>query len=229
MRISMSDTNVYIALIGDIKGSKSINQRGKLQKHVTNILKTVNDKFAQSIASKFLITLGDEFQGLLSSAEHLMDIIQFIKTEAQPIEIRFGIGVGTITTAINPDAAIGTDGPAYYMARECIDNMKMAEGTKGRVCGNVQIRIDSSNHLQELSLNTIFNLMYCIEQNWTVKQKAIVYYALLHREKQTDIAKQFNVSQSHVQQVFSKTHFYAYKDAYDSVNTNLKEVLQHDV
>ena len=98
MRISMSYTNVYIALIGDIKGSKSINERGKLQKHVTNILKTVNDKFAQSIASKFLITLGDEFQGLLSSTEHLMDIIQFIKTEAQTIEIRFGIGVGTITS-----------------------------------------------------------------------------------------------------------------------------------
>ena len=68
---------------------------------------------------------------------------------------------------LHPDAAIGADGPAYYMARECIDNMKMAEGTKGRVCGNVQIRIDSSNHLQELSLNTIFNLMYCILQELT--------------------------------------------------------------
>ena len=229
MSLSKSSTIKYIAIIGDIKMSKSIIERGKLQKHVINILKTINDKYAPSIASKFLITLGDEFQGLLSSGDHLMDIIQFIKTEAQPIEIRFGIGVGTITTAINPEAALGADGPAYYMARECIDNMKMAERTKGRVCGNVQIRIDSSNHSQELSLNTIFNLMHCIEQNWTVKQKEIVYYALLHREKQTDIAKQFNVSQSHVQQVFSKTHFYAYKDAYDSVNTNLKEVLQHDV
>lgn len=225
MSLSKSSTIKYIAIIGDIKMSKSIIERGKLQNHVINILKTVNEKYAPSIASKFLITLGDEFQGLLSSGVHLMDIIQFIKTEAQPIEIRFGIGVGTITTAINPDAAIGADGPAYYMARECIDNMKMAEGTKGRVCGNVQIRIDSSNHLQELSLNTIFNLMYCIEQNWTVKQKEIAYYALLHREKQTDIAKQFNVSQAYIQQVFSKTHFYAYKDAYDSINTILDEMI----
>lgn len=229
MSLSKSSTIKYIAIIGDIKMSKSIIERGKLQKHVINILKTVNEKYAPSIASKFLITLGDEFQGLLSSGVHLMDIIQFIKTEVQPFEIRFGIGVGTITTAINPDAAIGADGPAYYMARECIDNMKMAEGTKGRVCGNVQIRIDSSNHLQELSLNTIFNLMHCIEHDWTIKQKEIAYYALSHREKQTDIAKQFNVSQAYIQQVFSKTHFYAYKDAYDSVNTNLKEVLQHDV
>lgn len=224
MSLSKSATITYIAIIGDIKMSKSIKERGKMQKHVTNILKTVNDKYAQSIASKFLITLGDEFQGLLSSGEHLMDIIQFIKTEVQPIEIRFGIGVGTITTTINPDAAIGADGPAYYMARECIDSMKMAEGTKGRVCGNVQIRIDRSNHSQELSLNTIFNLMHCIEQNWTFKQKEIVYYALLHREKQTDIALHFNVSQSYIQQTFSKTHFYTYKDAYDSIQSILENI-----
>ena len=225
MSLSKSSTIKYIAIIGDIKMSKLIIERGKLQNHVINILKTVNEKYAPSIASKFLITLGDEFQGLLSSGVHLMDIIQFIKTEAQPIEIRFGIGVGTITTTINPDAAIGADGPAYYMARECIDNMKMAEGTKGRVCGNVQIRIDSSNHLQELSLNTIFNLMHCIEHDWTIKQKEIAYYTLSHREKQTDIAKQFNVSQAYIQQVFSKTHFYAYKDAYDSINTILDEMI----
>lgn len=205
--------------------SKSIKERGKSQKHVINILKTVNDKYAQSIASKFIITLGDEFQGLLSSGEHLMDIIQFIKTEVQPIEIRFGIGIGTITTAINPDAALGADGPAYYMARECIDRMKMAKGTKGRVCGNIQIRIDNSKHSQELSLNTIFNLMSCIEQTWTVKQKEIVYYALLNREKQTDIAHHFNVSQSYIQQTFSKKHFYTYKDAYDSIHTMLGEII----
>lgn len=225
MRYSTSDKNVYIAIIGDIKESKSIKERGKLQNRIIHILKTVNDNYATAIASKFLITLGDEFQGLLSSGEHLMDIIQFIKSEAQPAEIRFGIGIGSITTAINPDAAIGADGPAYYMARECIDSMKMAEGTKGRVCGNVQIRIDRSNHSQELSLNTIFNLMSCIEQNWTFKQKEIVYYALLHREKQTDIALHFNVSQSYIQQTFSKTHFYTYKDAYDSIHTMLDEII----
>lgn len=229
MRYSTSDKNVYIAIIGDIKESKSIKERGKLQNRIINILKTVNDNYANAIASKFLITLGDEFQGLLSSAEHLMDIIQFIKSEAQPAEIRFGIGIGSITTAINPDAALGADGPAYYMARECIDNMKMVEGTKRRVCGNVKIKIDDHDHPQELSLNTIFNLMHCIEHDWTVKQREIAYYALSHREKQTDIAKQFNVSQAYIQQVFSKTHFYAYKDAYDSVNSILKEVLQDDV
>lgn len=219
----------YIALIGDIKMSKSIKNRGEIQIHVTNILKTVNDKYADSIASKFLITLGDEFQGLLLSGEHVMDIIHFISEKLYPVKIRFGIGIGTITTEINPDAAIGADGPAYYMARECIDHMKMAEGTKGRVCGDVQIRIEGSHQIYELTLNTIFNLMHCIEHDWTAKQKKIANYALSNKEKQTDIAKHFNVSQSHIQQVLSTTHFYTCKDAYESVNTILKEVLQHDV
>lgn len=224
MSFSTVDKNVYIAIIGDIKESKSIKERGKLQNRIIHILKTVNDNYANAIASKFLITLGDEFQGLLSSGEHLMNIIQFIKSEAQPAEIRFGIGIGSITTAINPDAALGADGPAYYMARKCIDNMKMAEGAKGRVCGNVQIKIDDHNHSQELSLNTIFNLMHCIEHDWTVKQRNIAYYALSHREKQTDIAKQFNVSQAYIQQVFSKTHFYAYRSALDSIQSILENI-----
>ena len=60
------------------------------------------------------ITLGDDFQGLLHSGEHVMDIIQYIKREAYPIKIRFGIGIGAITTNINAMISIGADGSGYY-------------------------------------------------------------------------------------------------------------------
>lgn len=66
--------------------------------------------------------------------------------------------------------------------------------------------------------------MYCIEKDWTKKQREVVNYVLFEKKNQTETAHYFNVTQSNIQQILSKTHFYAYKDAFDSVNKILSEV-----
>lgn len=216
--------NPYIAIIGDIKNSKSIEERREFQNKLNNILNEVNEVFSDTISSNFTITLGDEFQGLLHSGEHVMDIIQYIKRETYPIEIRFGIGIGAITTDINAMMSIGADGPGYYKARDSIEQLKLLEKKNESTYGDVQIRIDGDNNLQELSLNSILKLMFCIEKEWTKKQREVVNYVLFEKKTQTETAKYFNVSQSNIQQILSKTHFYVYKDAFNSVNKILSEV-----
>ena len=176
------------------------------------------------IAEYSTITLGDEFQGLLHSGEHVMDIIQYIKKESYPIKIRFGIGIGAITTDINSAISIGADGPGYYKARDSIEQLKVLEKKNESTYGDIQIKIDGDNNLQELSLNSILKLMYCIEKDWTKKQREVVNYVLFEKKNQTETAHYFNVTQSNIQQILSKTHFYAYKDAFDSVNKILSEV-----
>ena len=52
----------------------------------------------------------------------------------------------------------------------------------------------------------------------------IMYYVLFEKKNQTETAQYFNVTQSNIQQILSKTHFYVYKDAFDSVNKILSEV-----
>ena len=110
----------YIAIIGDIKHSKNISNRYEIQERLKNALDYINKKYKKNIAAKFLITLGDEFQGLLSAAEPLVDIIGYIQNEMFPVRIRIGVGIGEITTEINRNAAIGADGPAFYAARRAI-------------------------------------------------------------------------------------------------------------
>jgi len=193
-----------------------------------SILKKVNQLYSSSISSKFTITLGDEFQGLLHSGDNVMEIIQYIKKETYPIEIRFGIGIGSISTNINPEISIGADGPGYHRARDCIEELKMMERRKQRVLSDVQIKIDEDNFLQELSLNSILKLMYSIESNWTEKQKEIINYILFKKKSQIEVAQYFNVSQSNIQQILSKAHYYAYKDAIDSINKILCEVKYND-
>lgn len=60
-----------------------------------------------------------------------MDIILCIKKEIYPHEIRFGIGIGAITTQINHEFALGADGPSYHKARNCIETLKKVGETKG--------------------------------------------------------------------------------------------------
>lgn len=216
--------NPYIAIIGDIKKSKNIQERKIFQEKLSKTLDEVNQIYSGSISSKFTITLGDEFQGLLHSGEHIMNIIQYIKKEVYPVKIRFGIGVGSISTDINYEISIGADGPGYYKARDCVDELKMLEKKKESAFGDIQIKIDGDNYLQELSLNSLFKLMYSIEKNWTEKQRQIVNYILFERVSQTNVAEYFNVTPSNIQQILSKTHYYAYKEAFDSINKILSEV-----
>ena len=110
----------YIVIIGDIKHSKSISNRYEIQGQLKKTLDYINKKYKTSVAARFLITLGDEFQGLLSTAEPLIDIIGYIQNEMFPVRIRVGVGIGEITTEINKNAAIGAYGPAFYAARRAI-------------------------------------------------------------------------------------------------------------
>lgn len=216
--------NPYIAIIGDIKNSKNIKERNILQKKLDKILNEVNEIYSDSISSKFIITLGDEFQGLLHSGKNLMEIIYYIKKEIYPVKIRFGIGIGNISTLINPEISIGADGPGYYKARESIEYLKSLESKKEKALSDIQMRIDGDNTLQELSLNTILKLMYSVEICWTKKQREVVDYILFEKVNQTEASQYFHVTPSNIQQILAKSHYYAYKEAFDTINKIFSEV-----
>ena len=111
--------NMYLSLIGDIVGSRKINFREELQAKLENALSKVNSDYKASIESKFLITVGDEFQGLLKPTVSVYKIICSIAEAIYPVQVRFGLGLGRITTPVKEEA-LGMDGPAFYAAREAL-------------------------------------------------------------------------------------------------------------
>ena len=117
----------FVAVIGDIKDSRHLENRKEVQTHMQTILEQVNEKYEEYIASRFLITLGDEFQGLLYTGENVLHIISEIRMQLYPVHLRFGIGFGQITTDIRAEMALGADGPGYYRAREAIERLKERE------------------------------------------------------------------------------------------------------
>ncbi len=70
---------MYIGIIADIIDSRELSNRLEVQESLNKTLSVINQMYDESIASKFVITLGDEFQGLLKSGNHLFDMIETIK------------------------------------------------------------------------------------------------------------------------------------------------------
>lgn len=216
--------NPYIAIIGDIKKSKKITDRKSVQEKLRRVLEQVNKKYEKDISAKFMITLGDEFQGLLRGGENVLNIIQDIQMEMYPIIIRFGIGVGEITTNINAEMAIGADGPGYYMARSAIESLKQEELKNRKQSADIKIKIaEEKNKIAEM-LNTIFSLMNVIQSNWTDRQREIIMDYRKYKGSQSDCAKRLGITQSSVQRGLNNGNYYAYKDAIDSVNDILGEI-----
>lgn len=221
-------SNPYIAIIADIKDSKKITNRNEVQKKLRKMLDEINEKYENDISSRFTITLGDEFQGLLCSGANTINIISEIERGMFPVRIRFGIGVGEISTKINKEISLGADGPAYYMARSAIDYLKADEKKKQTNTPDIRIDIDGNEEMT-LMLNAILSLMTAIKEGWSDRQREIIWDMLEHRDSQVNAAKRLNIKQPTVQKSLSKGKYYAFKNASDTIEKVLGEIRRENV
>ena len=214
----------YIAIIGDIKGSKAIENRKEVQENLAMVLNEINDHYSDEIASRFMITLGDEFQGLLLNGTSVMKIISRIEGRLDPVKLRFGIGVGEITTKINPYMAIGADGPGYHKARAAIEYLKENEKRKQSGVSDIRLELEGENQEPQIFINTIFGLMAALKASWTNRQREIIQDMLEHRNNQTETAKRLNIKQPTVSKVLVTGNYYAYEEAFDTIEKALGEI-----
>ena len=79
----------------------------------------LNRAFASHLASALVITVGDEFQGLLHRPESVVDLLARYEEAMDFFPTRFGLGWGPLSTRLKPEA-IGMDGPCFHAAREAL-------------------------------------------------------------------------------------------------------------
>jgi len=222
-----SSNKMYIAIIGDLVDSKHISDRNVIQEKLKAILSTINDTYKEEISSKFMITLGDEFQGLLHSGKVVMDIIEIIAREIFPTRLRFGIGVGEILTSIEYEMPLGADGPAYYNARAVINRFKSVEKKKMTAKADIGIKTDNENN--DSLINAIFTQSYFIKSKWTNRQREIINCYLALNEVQSDVALKLGINQSSVQRSLQHSGFYGYSQAVKSITVFLSEIGEENV
>ncbi len=221
--------NPYIAIIGDIKDSKKIISRDEVQEKLKKALNDINNKHHEHIASKFTITLGDEFQGLLNNGKNIMAIITEIEMKMYPLRIRFGIGIGQIITEINHEMAIGADGPGYYKAREAVEYIKQNEKRKQASEADVRLEIEGERQETVDLINTILSLMTTIKHSWSERQRQTIWDMLEHQDSQSNAAQRLGIRQSSVQKNLANGNYYTYKEAINTVEKAFGEIRRNDV
>lgn len=176
---------MYLALIADVIDSKMVQERFNLQKQLEKALRKMNELFGDYLASCFTLTLGDEFQALLKVDAPVFQIIDSLRSELIPTQLRFGIGLGEIVTAIDPLQSIGADGPAYWNARAAINLVHQKNDY-----GNAQIYFSSGNDSKDLLVNALIASGEAIRSGWRGSQEEILL----------DLLKRFVYSENFSQQ-----------------------------
>ena len=180
----------YIAVIGDVVGSRSTGDRSGLQERLSGGLRDVNVGFDTQIAAEFVLTVGDEFQGLLSSAGVIDVILATMRTHAFPSELRFGVGVGELETALR-DQAIGMDGRCFHNARQAIERAAARETP-------VEVQADGDTAPFE-----IYSILYgVIRSRWTSRQREVVDLSASGLEGR-EVAEYLSITPSAVSQHLS--------------------------
>lgn len=201
----------YIAIIGDIKNSKIITNRNQVQEKLNIVLKYINETYYTDIEARFIITLGDEFQGLLKNFDHILDITQYIQREMYPVNLRFGIGVGKIYTKIFYEAAIGADGPAYYAAREMVKQLREQEKKLKKQAADIQVSIYNTENFEIVKINTILKLIKILENGWSEKQRFTIWDIEINGGSQKECAKRLGTTQSTIARRLADGNYLTYE------------------
>lgn len=212
--------DVYVAIIGDVIDSKKIVDRRKVQNKLEDVLKNINNRYKTQIASKFTITLGDEFQGLLFDVKVILKIIHDISFEMYPIQIRFGIGVGGMSTEIYQEQALGADGPAYHQARNAIEYVKKNQESNARYHTNIAFFPNDKENSQLLNLClTSYSLFF---NRWSEAQFHTVKL-MQQSKRQIDVAHDLDITQQAVVKRLQKAGYYNFNHLYNSLNQILED------
>lgn len=215
--------NEYAAVIGDIIGSKESSDRYDVQQKMKKVLKYINDTYQEHLASEFMITLGDEFQGLLKDRKMIIGIINDIEMAMLPIKIRFGIGIGAINTEINYKRSIEVDGPAYNRARKMIERLEERNAQYEEIHFNIMICSGKENENIDQLLNSVFSVCCALKRNWSKRQIEIINAFIIHDENQYKTAEALHIGQSSVSRALKKANYYTYKFAMKNLNDFLSE------
>jgi len=191
---------IYLAVIADVVRSRTIIDRGAFQKQLARAIASINKSYARTIASKFVLTVGDEFQGLLTNADQIVEILASFRSAIHPVELRVGIGVGRISTPLRPEA-LGMDGACFHHARAALERAASRE---------TPVEVEAGT-LRELF--SIYAVLYgALRGLWTERQRQVIDLAMSGLEGKA-IASRLSISPPAVTQHLNAARWNAMEEA----------------
>jgi hypothetical protein len=151
-------TNNAVVIIADVRGSKKManDERYEGQLYLKSAIIQINENFSDLIEAPFMITRGDEFQGVTKDMAVALQIMLEFERLLFPLKLRYGIGKGEIQK-MGSKIPIEMDGPAFHRANDAVN---MAKKRK------LFLACNSGSAANDLLINNIFILMNSIKSRW---------------------------------------------------------------
>lgn len=199
----------YLALIGDVVGSRELEDRAGVQRRLRGLLEALNRELGAPgegedplrggvdadgarrvtrdgppLAAPLAVTAGDEIQGLLLRPDAAVDVLVRLADDLHPVRIAWGLGAGELETDIGGDVSL-LDGPCFHRARTALEGAAK-DGAWARAVG-----LDPA---VDRGLSALFRLMGAVRDGWTDTQAR--YARTVRGRLQKEVAERFDVSPS---------------------------------
>jgi|SRR5688572_20578493 hypothetical protein len=164
----------YAVIMGDIVGSEHAASVKAMHNAFNRAVTSANKRHGADIASPLIITLGDEFQGLVLSLSKAWDVAASMRLRLlqDGVSCRFVIGVAKPQTPINPKRAWNMMGPGLADARERLNDKQATNAYRFSL---------PDDALSADLLDAIGDALTEVESDWTPTQ--LSYYAASRSER----------------------------------------------
>jgi hypothetical protein len=113
----------YVAVLGDVVGSRRHPDPADRQRRLGGALGLANEMVGGR--QPLTPTIGDEFQGLYEDLVSALDATLVVRLALlDDVDVRFGIGSGSLLSFDAARAPFAQDGPAWWSARAAVDEVR---------------------------------------------------------------------------------------------------------
>ncbi len=191
----------FVVIIGDIVRSRRLGRdnRARTQARLKRTFLEINRNYKKSICAPLQFTAGDEFQGVFKNAAPVWEVINRIREAMSPVAVRFGVGIGAITTRIS-DQPQAMDGPAFHRARDALER---AQEFLKQTC------LSSGKPEWDEEVNAWLDVLSSIRSTWSARAREVIH---LYQgfQKLEPIAKKLKISVQAVSKHLRVTGYKAY-------------------
>ena len=203
----------FVAIKMDMRSSRRIRDREWAQERFLQVMETLNRELAASSQARFIVTHGDEAQGMLKR-ESAPDVLAAMERAIEgvfPVRLRFGIGMGTLSTPLQPDA-IGMDGEAWHAASRALS---LARSRRKHV-----VFSGFGEHVDQ-QLCALANLLLHMRNGWSPEQRRAIQMVDAGM-MQSAAARILGISESAISQRLTSAGWRFYKDGRVAVGNLLR-------
>jgi len=191
-----------IAAIIDIVASRdaTVRERRRLDKEIRSLLSQTYKRFKKHCFAIPALTQGDSIELLVSSWHPI--VFLFHKLLMEDLEFRVGLGTGEVI--IHNENADDCDGPAFWNAREALDEIKSTK-YMNRPAG---FKIDEETSTEENNAVVSSILFLTTLHGLSTTQLQHCFYYIWEKKRISEIAQVVKTSKGNVSKTLSKTPCY---------------------